>query len=50
MMTLKGLNQIEKNNLEMRKIFNQQIIDNKRADGEIKTEGMSALMNDNGVI
>ena len=31
----------------MKKIYTQQIIENKRADGEIKTEGMNALMQEN---
>jgi hypothetical protein len=47
-MVLKEINGIEKNNIEMRKIFTQQIIENKRADGEIKTEGMNSLMKENG--
>lgn len=47
-MVLKEVNAIEKNNVEMRKIFTQQIIENKRADGEIKTDGMNNLMRENG--
>lgn len=35
---------IEKNNVEMREIFNQQIHENKRADQEIKTEGINSLV------
>jgi hypothetical protein len=47
-LVLKEINSIEKNNIEMRKIFTHQIIENKRADGEIKTEGMNTLMKENG--